>query len=152
MQTPFRSHRRVEFRDTDAAGIMHFSTFFTCMEEVEHEFLRAMGTSVMMPLEARQGAGKNAATTGTTIGWPRVAAECQYRGSARFEEQLQIELRIAELGKSSVTYRFQFRVEGREIATGSLTSVCCKIQPDRPPESMPIPEPLRKRLAGLVEP
>ena len=52
MQVPYRTCRRVEFRDTDAAGIMHFSTYFTYMEEVEHEFLRSLGTSVDLPLEA----------------------------------------------------------------------------------------------------
>ena len=39
--------RRVEFRDTDAAGIMHFSTYFTYMEEAEHELFRRLGTTVM---------------------------------------------------------------------------------------------------------
>ena len=33
----FRTTRRVEFRDTDMAGIMHFSAFFTVLESVEHE-------------------------------------------------------------------------------------------------------------------
>jgi 4-hydroxybenzoyl-CoA thioesterase/acyl-CoA thioester hydrolase len=42
----FHTARRVEFRDTDAAGIMHFSTFFNRMEEAEHELLRTLGTSV----------------------------------------------------------------------------------------------------------
>ena len=37
----FRTTRRVEFRDTDAAGIVHFSAFFFYMESVEHEFLRS---------------------------------------------------------------------------------------------------------------
>ena len=146
MQAPYHSHRQVEFRDTDAAGIMHFSTYFTYMEEVEHEFLRALGTSVMTPLEGTEPAA------GGKMSWPRVAAECQYSGSARFEEQLDIELRIAKLGTSSVTYGFRFQVNGREVATGSLTSVCCKIVPDRPPESMPIPADLRLQFAKLVTP
>ena len=40
------STRRVEFADTDAAGIAHFSAFFAWMEETEHEFLRSRGLSV----------------------------------------------------------------------------------------------------------
>ena len=40
MPEPYRTTRRVEFRDTDAAGIVHFSAFFFYMESVEHEFLR----------------------------------------------------------------------------------------------------------------
>jgi 4-hydroxybenzoyl-CoA thioesterase/acyl-CoA thioester hydrolase len=142
MPQPYISHRRVEFRDTDAAGIMHFSVFFTYMEQVEHEFLRWLGTSVVAPLT------ESGTAPGGKLSWPRVAAECQYSGSARFEDQLEIELHVAQLGTSSVTYRFHFRVAGREIATGSLTTVCCKILPDHPPVSLPIPEHLRQLLAA----
>src|SRR5688572_30626127 len=42
----YKTSRRIEFRDTDAAGIAHFSVFFTFMEEAEHEFLRHVGLSV----------------------------------------------------------------------------------------------------------
>lgn len=142
MQSPYISHRRVEFRDTDAAGIMHFTTFFTYMEEVEHEFLRSLGTSVVISLPEAPEGGK--------MSWPRVAAECQYHGSARFEDNLDIELRVTQLGTSSVTYGFRFCVAGQEIATGSLTTVCCRFQPGRAPKSMPIPDHLREQLAARV--
>ena len=42
----FKTRRRVEFRDTDAAGIVHFSAFFFWMESAEHELLRAAGVDV----------------------------------------------------------------------------------------------------------
>ncbi len=157
MQKPYLSQRQVEFRDTDAAGIMHFSAYFTYMEEVEHEFLRSLGTSVIMPLEASTPPQINSPddvehTAKGMISWPRVAAECQYCGAARFEEPLEIELRVTQLGTSSVTYGFRFRTGGREIAAGSLTSVCCKILAGHPPQPIPIPEPLRKQLATRVAP
>jgi 4-hydroxybenzoyl-CoA thioesterase/acyl-CoA thioester hydrolase len=132
----------VEFRDTDAAGIMHFSTYFTYMEEVEHELLRQLGTSVVLPLEDRQETG--------TISWPRVAAECQFHDSARFEDQLEIEVWVVRMGTSSVTYGFRFRVQQREIATGSMTTVCCRFVSGRPPQPMPVPEQLRRQLSELV--
>ena len=137
----FTTTRQVEFRDTDAAGIMHFSKFFTYMEEVEHEFFRSLGTSIVIPLDG--------SSTGK-LSWPRVAAECQYSGSARFEDELKVELRITQLGTSSVNYSFRFTVKNSEIAKGSLTTVCCKILPDHPPESLPIPEGLRNQLAPFV--
>ena len=43
----FRCRRIVEFRDTDAAGIAHFSAFFFWMESTEHEFLRELGVRVV---------------------------------------------------------------------------------------------------------
>ncbi|MEX0714760.1 MAG: acyl-CoA thioesterase, partial [Pirellulales bacterium] len=80
MTCAFRATRRVEFRDTDAAGIAHFSCFFHYMEEVEHAFLRQLGLSVVMSDD--QG----------TMSWPRVAATCQYQGAVRFEDVLDIAL------------------------------------------------------------
>ena len=38
--------RRVEFCDTDMAGIVHYSNFFRYMEVAEHEFFRSLGFSV----------------------------------------------------------------------------------------------------------
>ena len=48
MSKPFRVSRRVEFCDTDMAGIIHFSNFFRYMEFAEVAFLRARGLSVAM--------------------------------------------------------------------------------------------------------
>ncbi len=139
MNTPFLSSRRVEFRDTDAAGIMHFSTYFTYMEEAEHELFRHLGTSVMQAVDNE-----------TTISWPRVAAECQYRGSARFEDELQIQVFVRRLGTSSVTFGFRFFVDGAQIASGSMTTVCCRFLNGQPAKSLPIDESMRKQLSELL--
>ena len=40
MPTEFTIKRRVQFSETDMAGIMHFANYFRLMEEVEHAFLR----------------------------------------------------------------------------------------------------------------
>ena len=56
----FRYRRRVQFSETDLAGIAHFSAFFRFMEEAEHALWRAAGLSI--------GAAD------ITGGWPRVAA------------------------------------------------------------------------------
>lgn len=76
--------------------------------------------------------------------------QCQYSGSARFEDQLEIEVRVTHLGKSSVTYGFRFCVGQQEIAAGSLTSVCCRFIPGQAAQSMPIPGSLRGQLSELV--
>lgn len=111
----FRTQRRVEFRDTDAAGIAHFSVFFNYMEEVEHAYLRELGLSVVM----RDALGE--------LSWPRVAAHCEYQGAVRFEDVLDIVLEVERVGGKSVTYRFDFSHEGRPVAVGRLTAVCCRL-------------------------
>jgi len=42
----FHWRRRVEFAETDMAGIAHFSSFVIYMEQAEHALLRSLGTSV----------------------------------------------------------------------------------------------------------
>ena len=51
MTEPFRTTRRIEFADTDMAGIVHFANFFRFMEAAEVEFLRARGVSVALTWE-----------------------------------------------------------------------------------------------------
>ena len=136
MTLSFKTTRRVEFRDTDAAGIMHFSVFFTAMESAECEFLRSRGLGVVMP----DAVGE--------IGFPRVAAKCDYKSPLRFEDEYQIEVRVARIGAKSVTYEFSFTHAGRAVAVGEMTSVCCRITPDGKPTSVPIPEWILQKLRG----
>ena len=135
----FTTRRLVEFRDTDAAGIMHFTAFFGYMESAEHEFLRSLGRSVV----AYDDAGK--------VSWPRVSAHCDYVGAIRFEEELEISVSIGRLGNKSVTYRFDFCCGDREIAHGEVTSVCCRMTAEGP-QSMAIPSDLADLLKPHVAP
>jgi 4-hydroxybenzoyl-CoA thioesterase/acyl-CoA thioester hydrolase len=130
----FRTTRLVEFRDTDAAGIAHFSAFLFYMESVEHELLRHLGLSVLWAGESGP------------ISWPRVSVSCDYAGAARFEEVLDVSLRVARLGAKSVTYEFEFTCAGRAIAKGRTVAVCCRMSKEAPPESIPIPEPIAAKL------
>ncbi len=141
MSRKFQTDRRVEFRDTDAAGIMHFSVFFNYMEQVEHEFWRSLGLSVMMPGD----------TDDYHVSWPRVSASCDYVAPAHFEDVLDIALSVASIGKKSVRYRFEFRRGRTLVATGSLVGVCCRVAVGSPPESMHIPESIQQVLLPYLD-
>lgn len=138
MPTPFHTTRRIEFRDTDAAGIVHFSVFFLLMEQVEHEFLRSRGLSVHLSDEHG------------VISWPRVSSRCDFRSAVKFEDVLDIELQITRLGEKSVTYGVRFTHQGRLVAEGEITSVCCRMRDHAAPESIAIPEWIREKLRGDV--
>ena len=140
MDFVFRTQRRVEFRDTDAAGIVNFSVFFTYMEQAEHELLLSRGLHVM----THDDAG--------SVSWPRVAARCDYQSSARFEDLLDIEVTISRLGKKSITYEFHFSVGGRAVASGEVTAVCCRIGAGSELKSIPIPPDFTARLQGAAPP
>ena len=134
----FRTTRRVEFRDTDMAGIMHFSAFFTTLESVEHEFLRSLGLSVVMNDADGQ------------LGWPRVSASCDFKGAVKFEDVLDIELVIARLGEKSVTYHFTVEHAGRRIAEGKIVAVCCRMSHGQPLQSIAIPRAIANRFQEFV--
>jgi 4-hydroxybenzoyl-CoA thioesterase/acyl-CoA thioester hydrolase len=80
------------------------------------------------------------------MSWPRVAATCQYQGAVRFEDVLDIALRVTNLGSSSITYGFRFTHRGRQIAEGEIVAVCCRMEPGTP-RAIPIPAPVAERLA-----
>lgn len=131
----FTTRRRVEFRDTDAAGIAHFSAFFFWMESAEHELLRAADVRVVDhesgPVEAS---------------WPRVAASCDYTRAVRFGDEVDIAVSVDEIGRTSVTYGFRFSHDGVEVAKGRIVAVRCLMQPGRRPTPVAIPEEITRRL------
>jgi len=131
---PFRTTRRIEFADTDMAGIVHFANFFRFMEAAEQEFLRARGLSVALDWE------------GQAIGFPRVSASCDYLKPARFEDELGVTVRVARVGRKSVTYAFEFSNGGEVIARGQISTVCCRVAADQQLESLEIPAAVRRRL------
>jgi acyl-CoA thioester hydrolase len=134
---PFHTSRLVEFSDTDMAGIMHFSAFFRYMEAAEHELLRSLGLSVYSELD------------GSPVSFPRVAASCQFHSPARCEEVLDIDVSVQHVGTKSVTYGFNFQHSGRLVATGEMTSVCCRVDHGQPPVSIPIPDAVAQKLRAM---
>jgi YbgC/YbaW family acyl-CoA thioester hydrolase len=130
----FVTRRRVEFADTDMEGIVHFARFFVFLETAEHELLRSLGHDV----HARDA-------DGTRTTWPRVEATCRYASPARFGDELEIRLRAARVGRTSVTYEAEIRCESRLIAEGRTTAVRCRVTEEglRPVE---LPEGLRAAL------
>lgn len=133
---PFHIARRVEFHETDMAGIVHFANFFRYMEFAEVEFLRARGLSVAMTWD------------GAPIGFPRVSATCDYIKPARFDDVLDITVTVDRLGAKSVTYGFAFARGDEVLARGKVTSVCCRVGPGHALEGMAIPPGYRALLEG----
>jgi acyl-CoA thioester hydrolase len=121
----FRLVRRVQFYETDAAGIVHFSWFFRYMEEAEHALWRAAGISIHPP--------------GSEIGWPRIGASCQFRRPLRFEDEFEVRLRIAEMTKRTIRYTCVLAVGTAIVATGELTIACVLKRPNEPMNAIDIP-------------
>jgi YbgC/YbaW family acyl-CoA thioester hydrolase len=129
------SRRRVEFSDTDMAGIAHFSRFFLWMEQAEHDFLESRGLSVVFEDQ------------GFRHGFPRVNASCDYQRPVRYRDWLEIAVSLEKIGRSSLQYRFDFKAEGSSapVATGRLSTCLCRLT-EEGMRSTPLPEWMRQRL------
>jgi YbgC/YbaW family acyl-CoA thioester hydrolase len=135
MPVVFRTTCRVEFADTDMAGIVHFSNFFRYMEAAEQAFLRSRGLSVAMEWQ------------GEHIGFPRVAAACDFLRPVRFQDVMEVLLETPTVGRKSVTHHIEFHHAGQLVARGRISAVCCLVRsPAHGLQSIEIPAAIRERL------
>jgi acyl-CoA thioester hydrolase len=134
MSEPFRTNRRVEFAETDQAGIAHFSNFFRWMESAEVDFLIARGLNVSLGWNNQK------------LGFPRVSASCDYVRPVTFMDRVDIAVTVERVGTKSVTYAFEFTKAGQPVARGRITSVCCLVKPGHGIEAVEIPDGLRALL------
>ena len=133
MSREHRLSRRVQFYETDAAGIVHFSCFYRYMEEAEHALWRAAGLSINPPHPV--------------VGFPRVAASFNFRKPLKFEDEFEVHIRIAELGERSIRYDTDIIKDGQSIATGTLTIACVTKSNGTTLKSTPIPAEIVSRLS-----
>jgi YbgC/YbaW family acyl-CoA thioester hydrolase len=136
MPSEFQTKRKIEFADTDLAGIVHFARFFVFMETAEHEFLRSLGASVATEID------------GNKIGWPRLSASCEYFKPLKFEDTVDIHLKVTRKSEKSVTYCFGFKRDNELIARGEMTSACCICNPGDKMVAIAIPEVIAERIGG----
>src|ERR671927_333061 len=98
--------RRIEWMDTDAAGIYHWSTVFRLAEAAEAALHTALGIADF--------------TFGAT---PRVAVQGSFARSLRFNDPVDVELVVTGLGRTSVEYRLAIHADGATAAEGSVKTV-----------------------------
>ncbi|MEN9676839.1 MAG: hypothetical protein RIS76_2735 [Verrucomicrobiota bacterium] len=138
MPFEFKATRRVEFSDTDMAGIVHFSRFFQYMETVEHAFFRSLGFSVILP------------GFDPPRGFPRVHASCDYRRPLRFEDLVEMHLLVTEKKARSLSYEIRFRrIEPgpvEESAVGRLVVVCVEKAADGRMRAVELPPQLAEQI------
>jgi len=130
---------RVPFVDVDSSQRIHFTAMFRYMEVAEHELMR----SISMPY----------ATALNGHAYPRVHLSCDFQGAVSYDDELEIEARVADVGRSSWSVGFTaYRIpDGADrthsgavvVARGRMTIVSMDPETER---AIPLPEPLRERL------
>jgi acyl-CoA thioester hydrolase len=127
----YRHRLSVRFRDCDAMGHVNHAVYFTYLEQCRLTFWREV--------------------TGAPSPHTRVIiarAECDYRAPAVFGDELEIGVRVGEIGRSSfaLVYEISDVRTGRSIAAGKTVMVSYDYQAGT---SVQLPEATRALLEKL---
>jgi acyl-CoA thioester hydrolase len=98
--------RRIEWPDTDASGMYHNTAAFRFIEVAETTLLDRLG--IIDHVYGRH---------------PRVHLEADFLLPLRFRDLVDIELEVAAVGRTSVTYRFEMRCRGATAVRGKAVAV-----------------------------
>jgi acyl-CoA thioester hydrolase len=132
MPADYRYSRRVQFHETDLAGIVHFSWYFKYMEEAEHALWRHVGLSISPPRPE--------------FGFPRVNATCDFKAPLKFEDEFEVHVRVEAIGRRSIRYACILQRGSQVMATGSMTSACVTRDEHGEVRSTEVPEAIASRL------
>jgi YbgC/YbaW family acyl-CoA thioester hydrolase len=118
--------RRIEWPDTDASGMYHNTAAFRFIEVAETTLLERLG--LVHEIYGRH---------------PRVHIDADFLAPLRFRDLVDIDLRVAEVGRTSVTYTFEMRCRGEPAVRGKIVAVLMTAIDGKP---QPWPDDMRQRL------
>jgi 4-hydroxybenzoyl-CoA thioesterase len=143
--TPFVFATPVRFADVDHAGIVYYPRFFHYFHLAFEELFRArLGPRAYVDLLDRD-----------RVGFPAVRAEADYQAPLAFGDTAEIELTVARLGRTSITFHYRvFRAADadrpRTLCTdGKVVSAVVNLDAFK---AVAIPPAIAALLADLVEP
>ena len=112
--TAFRHRFPVNWVDTDALSVVHFSNYFRYFEKTEEAFYASTA------MDHRGISEKH------SIAFPRVDVRCAYEFPCRFGDEVEVSLKLSELKDKAVSLNFEvLNVTGARVAAkGSVTLVC----------------------------
>src|SRR5277367_534084 len=114
MSHHFSTTHRVEFFETDLAGIVHFANYYRFMEQAEHAFFRSLGLKI-----------HGTTPEGVVFGWPRVSATCSFKSPAYYEDVIEIRLTVQRLTRRSLTVSYEFQRGAVILAQGEMKTAYC---------------------------
>lgn len=104
---------RVIYGDTDQMGVVYYANYLRWFERGRSEFLREAG----VPYSEIESRGFH---------FPVVQASCRYLQSARYDDVVEIETALVELGRA--TLKFAYRIarasDGALLARGETEHAC----------------------------
>ena len=117
---------RVAWVDTDAGGRIHFSNAFRWAEVAEVGLIRSV-----LSLEEWSD-------------FPRKHVHAEFLQVLRFDDEIEVRLRVERLGTTSITYAWTIFKDGEPYVIGGHTVV----HVDKGGRPSPIPDRIRSALGG----
>ncbi|MDR0486216.1 MAG: acyl-CoA thioesterase [Elusimicrobiota bacterium] len=96
---------RISYSDTDQMGMVYYSNYLVFFERGRTELFRSLGISYK-ELEEKE------------CFFPVVRSECNYFAPARYDDIINVETKIAEIGAASVTLYYEIKRDGKILASG----------------------------------
>lgn len=131
-ERPFVLPVRVYWEDTDAGGIVYYANYLKFMERARTEWLRALGCDQgRIRLRHR-------------LQFVVARANVEYRRPARFDDRLDVDVRVLALRRASIGLAQHVRSAERELLCRAEVKVgCVDVDTFRP---RAIPTSLRQEL------
>ena len=102
---------RVIFGDTDQMGVVYYANYLRYFESARAALMRHLGLS-----------GKDLVRLG--VQFPVAEASCRYRKPAHYEDLLEVDIEVTELGHARIRFAYVIRRGDDVIAQGSTTHAC----------------------------
>ena len=125
----FSASTRVGFSDTDAQGVVYYGRYMPYFDLARVEYHRSLDMLRSEPHDRE---------------FVMRAMHVEYHMPARFDDQIEVDVRIRRIGTSSVTYDFAAYLEGEILAvTATQTAVLVDLSERKP---CPVPDWWRERI------
>ncbi|MAD59977.1 MAG: hypothetical protein CMH49_00505 [Myxococcales bacterium] len=132
----FRYSTCLKLRDTDAAGVAFFASYYAIAHDAYEAFLSEQGYSLVSWLDQ--------------VHLPIVHSEADYKAPLRLGDAFTIEVTCLRIGERSFTINYDFCVEDKVSA--SLKTVHVAVQKDQSLKTKAIGLPAKlKSLLTLIE-
>ena len=117
---------RVYWEDTDAGGIVYYANYLKYMERARTEWLRALGCD------------QNQMRSRHRLQFVVVRTDVEYRRPGRFDDRLDVDVRVQSLRRASIELAQHVRNAGRELLCQAQVRVGCVDIASFRPRGIPI--------------
>ncbi len=125
MKFPFQVKYNVAFRDIDMHGVLHHSNYYYYCEKARIGLLEASGLSYNSVMDMG-------------FGLVLVESKLKYFAPVKFDDLLELNLVVDDLGRTSFKILYSIEVAGKKVSEGHTHHVCVNLNSGKsvklPPE------------------